>query len=189
MADYDLTFSSVSIPTNSGGASVTVEEDSNTDGTTDTTETITLSNGTTSYSTTSDAFAGSGQVALSFDLGPPTDVTVTVESLFPATVEPQVSAPTVLITTTVGTTSPTITDRFRKISGKVTLNGNPVQGAKIIIVNMTQEVLEAVRQTDSNGDYSAKVPGGSENAPYHVAVQYEDGSEDKYNDDSKPYIK
>lgn len=86
MADYNLSFSSVSIPANSGGISVTVEEDDNSDGTTDTTETISLSDGVTSYSTTSGAFAGSGQVALSFDLGPPTDETVTASSLLPVDV-------------------------------------------------------------------------------------------------------
>lgn len=86
MADYDLSFNSVSIPNNSGGITVTVEEDDDTDGTTETSETITLSDGTTSYSTSSGSFVGSGQVALSFTIGSGSDVTVTADSVLPVNV-------------------------------------------------------------------------------------------------------
>lgn len=93
MADYDLTFQSVSIPTNSGGITVTVEEDSNSDGTVDTTEQVTLSDGVTSYSTSSGAFAGSGQVRLVWSIGPPSDVETTGATVVPADVTVAAQAP------------------------------------------------------------------------------------------------
>lgn len=73
---YTLNFSSVNIPTNSGGASVVVEEDSNSDGVVENSDTISLSDGVTSYETSA-VFDGRGQIRLSFTLGPPSDVTVT----------------------------------------------------------------------------------------------------------------
>lgn len=93
MADYDLTFNTVSIPTNSGGVTVTVEEDDNSDGTVDTTEQVTLSDGVTSYTTSSGAFAGSGQVRLSWSIGPPSDVTTTGATVVPADVTVVINAP------------------------------------------------------------------------------------------------
>lgn len=92
MVKYDITFSSVSIPSNSGGASITVEEDSNSDGTVDNTDTVTLVNGTTSYQT-ADVFAGSGQVRADFNLGPPSDITVTPSITGPVDISVPITPP------------------------------------------------------------------------------------------------
>lgn len=87
MVDLDLTFRGVSIPTGSGGVDVTVEEDSDADGTVETTETLSLSDGVTSYSTSSGAFAASGEVRLTLAVGAPTDPTVTASVVGPVQIE------------------------------------------------------------------------------------------------------
>jgi len=76
MATYDLTFDAVSIPTDSGGVTATVEEDSDSDGTVDNSDTVALSDGVTSY-TTGNVFDGGGQIRLVWSIGPSSDVTVT----------------------------------------------------------------------------------------------------------------
>lgn len=70
------------------------------------------------------------------------------------------------------------------ISGTVTLGGTAVSGAKVYILDTTNDDLEATTTTDSNGNFGVDVPGNQE---YHVAVQYDDGST-KYNAKSKPYL-
>lgn len=85
MAIYELTFQSVHIPTNSGGISVTVEEDSNNDGTVENSDTISLSDGVTTY-TTGDVFADSGKIRLKWSIGPANDVTVSADTLLPVEV-------------------------------------------------------------------------------------------------------
>ena len=74
---------------------------------------------------------------------------------------------------------------FATISGQVTLSGSGVEGAKLFLVNETTGELEATTTSDANGDYGfgAARPGDT----YHVAVQYDDGT-DKYNAKSKPYL-
>lgn len=105
---YDLSFNSVSIPAGSGGVAVRVLEDSDTDGTVENTDTVTLSDGTTAY-TTADGFAQSGDVALDFEMPEGSDLTVgqvigfPVEVTVPATTSPPVS----FITTTSGSASTT----------------------------------------------------------------------------------
>lgn len=70
------------------------------------------------------------------------------------------------------------------VSGKVTLSGSGVDGAEVYVINDdTQEVITR-QTTDANGNYSVQVPEGT---TIHVAVQYEDGT-DQYNDESKPFI-
>lgn len=93
MADYELTFQTVSIPTGSGGASVTIEEDADNSGTTDNSEVVALSDGVTSYTTSSGSFAGSGQVRLVWSLGPPSDVETTSATVVPADVVGPPDAP------------------------------------------------------------------------------------------------
>jgi len=162
MATYDITFNAVSIPTNSGGASIVVEEDSDSDGTVENSDTVSLSDATMSY-TTADVFAGSGQVRIDLDFGPPSDETVTASVTGPIDVVPN--------TTT--------------LSGTVTLSGSGVQDATIHVINDTDDSIETTTTTDSNGDYSVSVPSGN---TYHVTVRYEDSNGNKYNDESKPFI-
>lgn len=71
------------------------------------------------------------------------------------------------------------------ISGTVTLDGSGVSGAKVYVINDTDGTLEGSTTTDSNGDYSISVTGG---ITVHVAVQYEDGNGNQYNDHSKPFV-
>jgi hypothetical protein len=70
------------------------------------------------------------------------------------------------------------------ISGTVSLSGSGVQGARVFVIDTDTDTIEATATTDTYGDYSVTVPA---EAPYHVAVQYDDGSQ-KYNALSKPYI-
>lgn len=70
------------------------------------------------------------------------------------------------------------------IAGTVTLNGSGVQGAKVYVIDTNSDTVVGTATTDTNGDYSVTVPA---EPPYHVAVQYDDGSQ-KYNALSKPYI-
>lgn len=97
MASLTLQFQTVSIPTGSGGASVTIYEDVGNDGSGpssdpngrpyDNSDTVTLSDGVTEY-TTGDVFSGvSGDaVWIRPQLGPPSDVTVTGATVVPASV-------------------------------------------------------------------------------------------------------
>lgn len=70
------------------------------------------------------------------------------------------------------------------VSGTVTLNGNPVQGATVYVIDTTNGDLEATATTDASGNYDIDVPGG---LTVHVTVRYDDGST-KYTDETKPYV-
>lgn len=72
------------------------------------------------------------------------------------------------------------------ISGLVTLSGNPVEGAKVFLINDDENKIEETKETDSAGSYSFEVSAG---VTYHVAVQYDDGEGKKYNAKSKPFLK
>jgi|APHM01.1.fsa_nt_gi hypothetical protein len=85
MATLNITFQAVSIPTNSGGISVTISEDVSGDGTADNTATISLSDGVTSYSVS--GFDGTGSFALDVSLGPPSDEEVTASVTAPIDVQ------------------------------------------------------------------------------------------------------
>lgn len=71
------------------------------------------------------------------------------------------------------------------LGGTVTLSDNPVQGAIVTVIDSDEDAVEAVDTTDVNGEWSATVPGDS---TYHATVEYEDGSGDQYNDESKPFL-
>ena len=73
---------------------------------------------------------------------------------------------------------------FATISGQVTLSGSGVEGVKVFLVNDTTGELKATITTDTDGNYSFDAFSGD---TYHVAVQYDDGT-DKYNAKSKPYL-
>lgn len=75
MATYSINFQSVSIPTGSGGAALILGEDVDGDGEVENADTVSLTDGTTSY-TTADVFQLSGSVRASFDYQENTDVTV-----------------------------------------------------------------------------------------------------------------
>ena len=82
---------------------------------------------------------------------------------------------------TVQTTT-TLVEDF--IAGTVTLSGSGVQGAKVYVINAENDTVERTATTDANGDYGVTVPA---DPPYHIAVQYDDGSQ-KYNALSKPFV-
>lgn len=70
------------------------------------------------------------------------------------------------------------------IKGQVTLSGTGVENAKVFLINDTDGTVEATTTTDSDGNYSFYEQTGK---TYHIAVQYDDGSQ-KYNAKSKPYL-
>lgn len=73
---------------------------------------------------------------------------------------------------------------FVTISGTATLNGNAVQGAKVYVIDTSNDTIQTTATTDSNGNYAVSVPYGPE---YHIAAQYESGG-DQYNAESKPFV-
>ena len=71
-----------------------------------------------------------------------------------------------------------------KISGQVTLNGNPVENATVIIISTEDKSYVNDTTTDVNGNYS--FTGFSDiNKKYHLMVEYEDNDGQKYNALSK----
>ncbi len=108
MATYDLSFSGVSIPTNAS-ASVTLYEDVGADGSGsstdpngkeyDNSDTLSLSDGTTSYST-GDVFDGSSGNAVWVEFtADHTDVVATAEITVPLTISTSVTAGSVIVMT------------------------------------------------------------------------------------------
>lgn len=72
-----------------------------------------------------------------------------------------------------------------QVSGTVTLNGSGVQGATVRVIDQNTDTQIASATTDSNGDYGITVDSG---LTVHVTVEYEDGSGNQYNDESKPFV-
>jgi len=102
MATVDLSFSAVSVPANTS-ASVTVEEDTDGDGTFENSDTISLSDGVTGYTSAGvfDASAGN-EYRLVYNLDN-SDVTQTAEITHPATLSVPVStAGSVVVTDSSG---------------------------------------------------------------------------------------
>ncbi len=71
------------------------------------------------------------------------------------------------------------------ISGTVTKEGSVVDGAKITLINDTDNTIVGTTTTDTNGDYSFEELNN--NKTYHIIAQYDDGTT-KYNAESKPYL-
>jgi len=69
------------------------------------------------------------------------------------------------------------------ISGQVTLNGNPVQEAKVRAICQDDNSYAGDTTTDANGNY--KIEGVVGSKKYHIVVEYTDGSGNKYNAESK----
>ena len=69
------------------------------------------------------------------------------------------------------------------ISGQITLNGNPVQGAIVRAICQDDETYAGDTTTDENGNYSITNLKGTKK--YHIVVEYTDGSGHKYNAESK----
>lgn len=90
--------------------------------------------------------------------------------------------------TTSGTTTPYIwrlrLQETAQVSGTVTLNGNPVSGATVYLIDETNNTLSS-KTTASDGTYTFYVDPG---LTVHVAVQYDDGNGNQYNDYSKPFV-
>lgn len=72
----------------------------------------------------------------------------------------------------------------KTLSGTCTFDGSGVSGAVIYVVNTINDEVEVKTTSDSNGNWVANVPKGN---TYHVAAQYDDGT-DKYNEHSKPFL-
>lgn len=70
------------------------------------------------------------------------------------------------------------------VSGTVTLDGTALGGAKITVINDTQNTVQGVATTAADGSYAVECPVGD---AVHVLMEYDDGST-KYNDKSKPFI-
>ena len=72
------------------------------------------------------------------------------------------------------------------IKGTVTLNGNPVEGADVRLINTTDDIYIGSFTTPADGTYS--FTNLLEDKEYHALVQYKDGSNDKYNTLSLPFL-
>jgi len=82
MASYTVKFGGVNIQSNSGGESITINEQPS-----GVSDTIPLVDGKTSY-TTSNSFNGSGSVSIEMSIGPPSTVTNYASVTGPITVTP-----------------------------------------------------------------------------------------------------
>lgn len=71
-----------------------------------------------------------------------------------------------------------------EISGKITLLNEPVENAKVFLINDTDDTLDDTATTDANGNYTFNATEGKQ---FHIAVQYDDGT-NKYNGKSMPFI-
>lgn len=81
--------------------------------------------------------------------------------------------------------TPTVSDTITaELRGTVTLSGTGVQGATVYVIDDINGELDAELTTDSNGEYSTIVREGT----YHVTVQYENDTGEKFRTNSKPFI-
>ena len=65
----------------------------------------------------------------------------------------------------------------------MTLNGNPVQGAKVRAICQGDNSYAGDATTDANGNY--EITGLDGTKKYHIVVEYTDDSGNKYNAESK----
>jgi hypothetical protein len=70
--------------------------------------------------------------------------------------------------------------------GTATLNGEGVEGARILAIETTSNTVVDTTMTDANGQYATKQLTLNGNI-YHLVAQYDDGT-DRYNAPSKPYL-
>lgn len=68
-----------------------------------------------------------------------------------------------------------------EISGTVMLNGEPLANATVIAINDTQERIEGIDTTESDGTYNIPVAEGN---TYHIKTQYDETTKFQ----SKPFI-
>lgn len=72
------------------------------------------------------------------------------------------------------------------IEGIVDLSGTAQSGVTVRLVNTSSDTYVGETTTDSNGFY--QFTGLNKNDEYHVTAEYEDGSNNKYHGESKPFI-
>lgn len=109
-------------------------------------------------------------------------VTTSVTNLF---AEAKINV-TLTRTTHVSPVTSNASSEFQAVfAGVVELQGGPVENAKVIGVNDTLDRVEDIAHTDENGEYKLQFPHGD---VAHIAVQYEDGDGNQYNDESKPFV-
>jgi hypothetical protein len=94
------------------------------------------------------------------------------------------------LTLTVETDDDSITYDINVLSttfaeGHVYLDGNPVQGAQVRLINSDTDTYIGVETTDNNGFYSFDPAPDSE---YHMVVEYDDGSGNLYHAANNPFI-
>lgn len=87
-------------------------------------------------------------------------------------------------TTTSTAISPTASE-VTTIGGTTNLNGSAVSGARVFVVDTTNDTIVADTTSDGSGNWTASVPTGN---TYHVCAQYDDGSGNQYNEYSKPFM-
>ena len=71
------------------------------------------------------------------------------------------------------------------ISGTCTLDGDPVQGAKVHVINSDTDTHEGTDTSDSDGNWSVTV--SDENAEYACFAQLEQDGE-QYDAEGRPFI-
>lgn len=67
----------------------------------------------------------------------------------------------------------------------VTLDGNPIAGAEIAVVNNDTGAVLGTTETDAAGNWSVTVDGGQ---TVHVLAKYEDSGGTLYQEHSKPFV-
>lgn len=115
MVRYIFTLDAASIPTGSGGASITVEEDIDASGSVDNSDTVALVDGQQSYET-ADVFAGEGEIRVVWNLGPPSDVESVAATTVPVEF-PTPNAPSNLTVTSV-TDTPSVVLSWQDVANE-----------------------------------------------------------------------
>ena len=78
------------------------------------------------------------------------------------------------------------TSTTQAIQGTVTLDGNPVEGADVRLINTTDDIYIGSFTTPADGTYS--FTNLLSDKEYHALVQYKDGSNNEYNTLSLPFL-
>lgn len=180
MTRFGVTFNAVSIPANSGGISFIIYEDVGADGSGantdpngknyDNSDTLSLSDGTTSY-TTANTFDGAdgNEIWWQFQAGPPSDISTVADITTDISITVQtltISAPA----TTVNVSTPSA-QAGAVISGTVSGVSNP-QDAVIRFIEQGSDTHIAKTSPDSTGDYSQLLDTGQ---TVHVVFEYDSG--------------
>lgn len=138
----------------------------------------------------------SGQINLNTYFPP--DTTITAEYDIKAVISGSATTSSSIVVKTISTVLPAGSIKTNSdivstsvgyngiISGLITDGGQTIEGAKLYLINTTDDVLVATTNSDGSGQY--EFDNLNPQKTYHVVVEYQDGDA-KYNAESLPFVK